>query len=362
MPKISIILPCYNVSKYLDQCFECIFAQTFDDFEVIAVNDASTDDTLQRLRPFAEKDPRVIIVDKAENGGPSATRNAGMDAAKGEYIACIDPDDHIDSEYLAVLYDAAVKTGAELVRCLYYNESADGKKTPVMPDIAEQTLDRSEIERRYLKPLLGVSPERIVDAVRGCEAHIIMLVSVWGCLYKTSVIREHNLAFDTSCRNSEDMVFNIVYSLHTNKMHIVPKALYYYVVNEDSLWRSLHRDGVKFMHQRQLSWSAKKAVCDRYGLGEDYRDCYRGSVALASVQTSLIMTGKYGPGLSAQYCEIKSMLRLAIVRESVGRVPLKGLPLSLKIPLFCSKRNMPFLLWLLCRMANLLGKSPYGNY
>lgn len=92
---VSIILPCYNVAPYLDECLESLVRQTWEDLEIICVNDGSTDDTPDVLRGWAEKDARIRVIHQ-ENEGAFSARNAGLDAAAGEYIGFVDPDDYVD--------------------------------------------------------------------------------------------------------------------------------------------------------------------------------------------------------------------------------------------------------------------------
>ena len=99
---VSIILPCYNVAPYLDKCLESLVRQTWEDLEIICVNDGSTDDTPAVLRGWAQKDARIRVIDR-ENGGLSAARNTGIDAATGEYIGFVDPDDYVDTSMYARL-------------------------------------------------------------------------------------------------------------------------------------------------------------------------------------------------------------------------------------------------------------------
>ncbi len=96
-PKISIIVPIYNVEKYLRRCLDSLLIQYFKDIEIIAINDGSTDLSLQILNEYAIKDDRLKIIDQS-NGGVSSARNAGIDAASGEYIGFVDPDDWVDKE------------------------------------------------------------------------------------------------------------------------------------------------------------------------------------------------------------------------------------------------------------------------
>lgn len=116
MPKVSVLVPVYNVEKYLEQCLDSIIGQTLTDIEIICVNDGSTDSSPKILQKYAKKDKRIKIVNKTNGGLPSA-RNAGIDVAKGEYLSFIDSDDYIQSNMMQTLYKNAKKTKAEIVIC-----------------------------------------------------------------------------------------------------------------------------------------------------------------------------------------------------------------------------------------------------
>lgn len=92
---VSVILPCYNVAPYLDQCLESLVRQTWESLEIICINDGSTDGTSAVLHSWAARDRRIRVVDR-ENGGQASARNVGMDMASGEYIAFADPDDYVE--------------------------------------------------------------------------------------------------------------------------------------------------------------------------------------------------------------------------------------------------------------------------
>lgn len=116
MPIISIIVPVYNVEKFLNRCVDSILAQSFTDFELILVDDGSPDNCGAMCDEYAEKDKRVIVIHK-ENGGASNARNAGLDIAKGKWIGFIDSDDWIHKDYLLYLYNAAVDSNKLISIC-----------------------------------------------------------------------------------------------------------------------------------------------------------------------------------------------------------------------------------------------------
>ncbi|NST07596.1 glycosyltransferase, partial [Enterococcus faecalis] len=120
MPKISIIVPVYNVEKYLEKCVRSILAQTFTDFELILVDDGSPDSSGAMCDQFAEQDQRVKVIHK-ENGGLSDARNAGIEIATGEYLGFVDSDDYIADDMYELLYTNIVKEDADLSICGIYD-------------------------------------------------------------------------------------------------------------------------------------------------------------------------------------------------------------------------------------------------
>ena len=127
-PKISVILPAYNVEGYIDPCMETVCGQTFTDFEVLLIDDGSTDGTLQKCLSWQKKDPRIGVITR-RNGGVASARNLGIELARGEYLAFVDPDDWLDLTYLEKLYECARKGDLNFVECdLYRYNGRNGTK------------------------------------------------------------------------------------------------------------------------------------------------------------------------------------------------------------------------------------------
>ena len=116
MSKISIIVPVYNVESYLSNCIDSILNQTFKDFELILVNDGSTDKSLEICKHYKNMDDRIFIIDK-KNGGLSSARNAGLDIIKGEYIGFVDSDDYIHPQMYELLYKQIIENEADISMC-----------------------------------------------------------------------------------------------------------------------------------------------------------------------------------------------------------------------------------------------------
>lgn len=155
--KISIIVPVYNVQKYLPRCLDSILSQTFQDLEILLIDDGSTDQSGELCEDYAKKDNRIRVIHKL-NGGLSDARNAGIDIANGEYIAFVDSDDWIDSDYCELLYDTAIKNKAMIAecsyRCVYKDKIAEETDNTGEVIIGDEIFALTgELEWRYFKPV-----------------------------------------------------------------------------------------------------------------------------------------------------------------------------------------------------------------
>lgn len=166
-PKVSLVIPCYNVEKYVEQCVRSAMVQTLQDIEIICVNDGSTDSTPDILHALAAEDGRIRVIDKP-NTGYGNSMNVGFDAACGEYIGILESDDFIDRDMLATHYDVAKRADVEVVKSNFYYYWS----TPVERNENCNLLDLEECNR-VLDPYL--------------EPHIFFVKpSIWSAIYRAS--------------------------------------------------------------------------------------------------------------------------------------------------------------------------------
>ena len=152
--KVSIIVPVYNVEKYLRQCLDSLINQTLQEIEIICVDDGSTDNSSNILSDYAQKDSR-IIVHRQENQGLANARNAGLKLANGEYIGFLDSDDFVDIDFFEKLYQAASSDNADIARALYKYHYPDGEKLDLY-------LDKIIKQRIKQKKTLGINDHTVV--------------------------------------------------------------------------------------------------------------------------------------------------------------------------------------------------------
>jgi len=215
-PLLSIIVPVYNVERYLPKCLDSILAQTFTEFEVIAVDDGSPDDCGQILDEYAKKDEKIIVVHK-ENGGVSSARNAGLDVAQGEYIGFVDPDDYIENDMYEFLYNEAIAGDYDIVQCNYAQVDKDGNVVHRLDHIKNREFaDTNELLCAFFE-----------NDIRSCA---------WNKIFRREVIKD--VRFMSELRVAEDKLFVHNCLRCAKKVKITDKYCYYYVVSNSSVIHS----------------------------------------------------------------------------------------------------------------------------
>lgn len=214
MNKVSIVVPVYNVEKYLPKCIDSILSQTYTKLEIILVNDGSIDNSGKICDAYAKGDDRITVIHK-ENRGVSAARNTGLDKASGKYIAFIDPDDYVENNIIALFVNTYETQDTDLVISNYFSETMKGD-TILSQDILE-------IETKYYqnKSELGNSIVKLWDSQH-------LMYNLWNKLYSKEIIDRNAIRFPL--RNlSEDIYFNMMYLQYVTKMNVIGKPLYHYV-------------------------------------------------------------------------------------------------------------------------------------
>ncbi len=215
MSKISVIIPVYNVEKYLARCLDSLINQTFEDIEIICINDGSTDSSLSILKEYESKDKRIIVINQ-ENQKLGAARNRGVEKSSGEFITFVDSDDWVDGDYLEKLYNALIKYNADVSMSCILKERASGSK--------------------YY--FLNNKKEKLVKDAANIINELIILNKwyvVWGKLYRRSIIED--LCFIEHAYY-EDIRYLVQASVNVKSVVKVPNVAYHYFANDKSIIRS----------------------------------------------------------------------------------------------------------------------------
>ena len=218
---VSVIVPIYKVEPYLEKCVDSILAQTYTDLEVILVDDGSPDGCGAICDRYAAQDARVHVIHKG-NGGLSSARNAGLDAATGEYVMFTDGDDWIEPDMVSVLVQGSTANGADITTCNLRSESTSGEKKERVMDMQDMTLnfpkpDYQGLTKDYKKQF--------------------SIYSVNNLYVRAHIERMHLRFLPTQQILSEDQLFNWCYYAAVRKAVYIDKSLYVYQVRENTLSR-----------------------------------------------------------------------------------------------------------------------------
>ena len=245
MVLISVIIPVYNVEKYLKQCIDSVLNQTYRTIEIILVDDGSTDSSGKICDAYKNNNENIKVIHK-NNEGLGFARNTGLKYVTGKYVIFIDSDDYIDSDFISNLYKQLKETNSDMCKSGFVrvlNSSEIVSKTNYQNEVYKD----EEIKEKFSIRFLGSSPEKR-DSIE---------MSACATLYKSDIIKLNNIQFPSERELiSEDLVFNIDYLQHTHTVCLSSRIGYFYRVNDKSLTTSYREDrfdACKFFYNEMIN-------------------------------------------------------------------------------------------------------------
>ncbi len=209
---VSIIIPVYNVEKYLRQCLDSVVNQTFEDIEIICINDCSADNSLQIIKEYRQKDKRIVLIDLKRNMGQGEARNEAIKIAKGKYITFIDSDDWVGKDYVKVLYDEIEKSGFDVVSsCFYMFDNMTQEQKPYK---------FSKICYENSFNSIGQKQKLLTNK---------FIWSAWAKIYKRKFITDNNICFRMD--KMEDNLFIFETIVACNNIKFIEHYSYFYRMN-----------------------------------------------------------------------------------------------------------------------------------
>ncbi|MEE1282579.1 MAG: glycosyltransferase [Acutalibacteraceae bacterium] len=209
--KISIVIPAYNIAPYLPRCLDSVLSQTYENLEIIVVDDGSTDNTAEVIQEYVKRDSRIVPIYK-ENTGVSDTRNKGLDIATGDYIGFVDGDDYIENSMYEVLLNNAIKYNADISHCGYKLK---------FPDNEYDFYGTGKIIEQDKQ-------QGVIDLL---EATLIE-PGIWNKLFRRNIV--DNIRMKRELKNNEDLLFNIMAFAKAEKSVFEDKPLYNYIMRTNS--------------------------------------------------------------------------------------------------------------------------------
>lgn len=272
--KISVLLPIYNAEKFLSKSLGEVLNQTLKDIEFICINDGSTDSSLKMIKDYAEKDERIVVIDK-DNHGYGESMNQGLNVAKGKYIAILEPDDFVDNTMYETLYDLAEKYNADVVKSNYYEY--------------ETKTDNNT----YLEVLEGLPYETLINAHLN-KSIIHMRPCIWSAIYKREFLEKNHIRFnETPGASYQDTAFAFKVWVSAERVIFTKDAFLHYRIDNDN--SSVNSSGKIF------------SICDEFqamqsflNLNYKWRDEYSGILQVLKLDSYLWNLGR----ITSEYKEV----------------------------------------------------------
>ena len=338
MDLISVIVPIYNVEKYLRQCLDSLLMQTYKNIEVIMVDDGSPDNCGVICDEYAEKYSNFIAIHK-ENAGLGMARNTGMKHMNGEYVMFIDSDDYIFADIIENLYNAIKENHVDIAKSGFYHVKDDGSvfNKKIYDD---EVFEGKKAADEFLPRLIGSSPEK-KDSLE---------MSVCASLYRTSYIIENHIQFPSE-RDliSEDMIFNILYAQYADGACIISKTGYNYRYNSSSITKyyqpSKFEKCTKFhLYVRDLLAKLEYGLDTQYRLDRIYFVKTKGCIEQE-------IGSENGFTFKQRIINIKRICENSTLQESIDEYPVNKLGFVQKTFLFMVKYKQSLLLYICMKIG-----------
>ncbi len=249
MPEISVIVPMHNAQKFIINCVNSVLNQSFTDFELLLVNDGSTDETLKICTQLSQKDSRIKIINK-ENGGVQTAIIKGIENAKSDYCAFIDADDEFRNEFLKKLFNSARKSNADIAFCGYENINSNNEITDGFTCNENKLYSVDDI-KNSLNDFFAIK----TDLNNFCSA------ARWNKLYKTALLKEILPEINPAQTMGEDMAMNLHALMHCKCIAMVNYSGYAYKDEQGSATRSMN---IKKFNQYEFMFETLHKIAHKY--------------------------------------------------------------------------------------------------
>lgn len=318
---ISIIVPIYNVERYLNKCIDSIISQTYKNIEIILVDDGSPDNCGKICDEYAKKDNRIKVIHK-ENGGVSSARNVGIEISNGEWIVFVDADDWIEIEYCKRMLDIAIQRKADVVLC-GYNRVVGSKKEKINSSGDNEEFDSIQYLNKILNPQ---------TAFGFCHMKIIKKIVM------------NNIQFNEDLNVGEDALFNIMTSKNITKVIINKEALYNYRINMNSVVKKFD---VKYPDKYEKSMKINRDyIWNNYYNHKDVLQNYYNFVAFHVLLIAVNYC--YSPYNTNKKNELKEICDREIFKEAIKKCNYNELSFTRKVTLFSIKHHLYIITKIIC--------------
>ena len=350
--EVSIVIPVYNVEKYLERCLDSLINQTFTDIEIIALNNGSTDNSLDILKEYLNRDKRIKIIDN-NNLGVSEARNIGIKEAKGKYIVFVDSDDWINKDMIQVLYNSIESNSCDLVMCTYIREFEEHSKEKVfnLPEV--NLYVNNEVKEELLRKLVGPVGKELAN-----PEYLDALGTVWAKMYKTSILKDKDLKFVDlkEIGSGEDTLFNIYVFNEVNKVILLNKPMYHYWRGNSNSITSRYIPN--FDEKRRNYFNYMKQFIKDNELGNEYEIALNNRICTSVLGMGLLECSKSNDiSFLNKIKNIKKILKEDYIEHAYRNLELKNFVIHWRIFYFFNKYKLSVPSFFMVNTIEFLRKS-----
>lgn len=344
MKLVSIIVPIYNVEKYLSQCLDSIINQTYNKLEIILVDDGSTDGCANICDEYAKNDYRIRVIHK-KNAGLGMARNSGLEIANGDFVVYVDSDDWLEKNMVEKLLIAIDQEQADFAVCGYQKQTSNGQVLSRNSCCTTKIVfSNDEIKDMVLLPILGTTAEARNDIDRE--------MCVWTNMYRMSIIKENHLRFVSErAYLSEDLFYNINYIMHVKRAVFIPECLYNYRLNDFSL-TNVYREN-RFQLLCNL-YNNEIDLLKKYELYEDAKQRVQRTFIMKMRNSIRILVNSNNETKAKRYEDLKKILNSKMARTILNEYPIHKYKISLRIPVVFMKWRKTSLVWMEQKVRNYI--------
>ncbi|MGN0600664.1 MAG: glycosyltransferase family 2 protein [Oscillospiraceae bacterium] len=348
MAKISIIVPIYNVEKYLEKSLNSFVNQTMEDIEIIIVDDGSPDESYKIYERFAENDPRIKII-KKKNGGVSAARNTGLENATGEFVMFADSDDWMELNCCESMYAEQQRTNADMV----------------LADVIVETNGHPEINHIFKEEFVKDDPKFFMDYQKACIGYSYNpmpsgkwktpgLGSPWNKLFRRSLIESEKLRFDPYVNGIyDDNLFTLHYLMHIKKISYIQVPVYTFRIVSESITQAYKPNTLETnlkIFERINDFMAETG-------NKDYFEEAFYVYVIRRLSKSLnvyFFSAKNPTPINERLAELKNTLNSEPYKTAIRKVDINRLLNNHKVVCLLSRIGSPNLLYAAVKIKNLI--------
>lgn len=347
--EVSIIIPAYNVAGYLEKCLDSILAQSYQDYEVLLIDDGSTDATAEIADAYAQRDARIKVIHKV-NEGVSIARNVGIEKAEGRYFLFFDGDDFVEPDCIEELIQKMQQNESDMLIYGYYRYENEKHIEACFPRLSENEYRGEQILSQVLPAFIGLSYDNVRDWISHQKGALyVENPALWRTMIRADLIRDHHLLFERDLKVGEDTIFICKCLSHAETCHVLQKCFYYLVTRESSTIYQYEKNPLAKLEGK------KKLLSARMHLTEDIQlrcktniiNTWQGTVLMSVMELAFLLSYK---NVEYPWKKRYSMF-LQYTKDPIVQGAIEHFDISLgkgvfAVPFWMLKRGMYFFVFL----------------